>query len=207
LAAFAEGADIHQRTAAHLFGIAPEEVTSEQRRSAKVVNFGLMYGMSGYGLAKQLNIAPAAAETYMERYFAGFPKVKTFFAQIKSQAMTQGYVETLLGRRLYLPEIHASNIHKRRAAERAAINAPMQGTNADIIKLAMIALHRWINTDMQAQGVHMIMQVHDELVFEVPDLKVSQMIPEIRAHMEGVLVLNVPLQVDIRVGRSWGEVY
>ncbi len=205
IAAFKKGEDIHQSTAAAVFSVPLPDVTPDQRRSAKAINFGLMYGMSAFGLAKQLGIRREEAEKHMERYFSCFPGVKTFMANIRKQALEQGYIETLLGRRLYLPDLKSTNQGSRRAAERAAINAPMQGTNADIIKLSMIALDHWIlENDPE---VHMIMQVHDELVFEVPEKRVNEVTPVIQKIMEEILPLSVSLKVGIGIGNNWDEAH
>ena len=165
--AFRSGEDVHRRTAADIFGVAGEQVTSEQRRYAKTINFGLIYGMSAFGLASQFGIERSAAQQYMERYFTRYPGVEAYMDQTRQSAREQGYVETVFGRRLYMVEIRASNDPRRQGAERAAINAPMQGTAADLIKLAMIAVHRWLQERRLA--TKLILQVHDELVFEVPE--------------------------------------
>lgn len=201
--AFNKENDIHQRTAASIFNVSMDKVTKDQRRSAKVINFGLIYGMSTFGLSKQLGIDRESAELYIQNYFASFPRVKVFIDEILKQAKAQGYVETLFGRRLYLPDLNSQHIGRKRAAERAAINAPMQGTNADIIKLAMIELHQWLKgTNDKAR---MIMQVHDELVFEVEESFLDKALPKIKSVMENVLKLSVPLKVDIGVGNNWDE--
>jgi len=205
LRAFAEDVDIHRATAAEVFGVAPEAVTPEQRRSAKAINFGLIYGMSAFGLARQLGIDRGQAQAYVDRYFERYPGVKAYMDRTREQAHEQGYVETLFGRRLYLPEINARNQQRRAAAERTAINAPMQGTAADIIKRAMIATDAWV----QAQGLaaRMVMQVHDELVFEVPEAALAAFEPGLRARMEGAAELAVPLRVDIGVGDNWDQAH
>ncbi len=203
--AFAEGADIHRATAAEVFGVGPELVSDDMRRAAKAINFGLIYGMSAFGLARQLKIDRTAAAQYVERYFARYPGVRAFMERTRESARKLGYVETLFGRRLYLPEINAPNQTRRQAAERAAINAPMQGTAADIIKRAMLAADRWIgevNPD-----VRMIMQVHDELVFEVRAEHVARAAEEIRRCMTEAAILTVPLVVDIGIGPSWGDAH
>ncbi|RMG31277.1 MAG: DNA polymerase I [Gammaproteobacteria bacterium] len=205
LQAFAEGRDIHRATAAEVFGVPEDQVTPEQRRTAKVINFGLIYGMSPFGLAKQLGIDRGAAQDYVELYFARYPGVKRYMEKTREQARERGYVETLFGRRLYVPEIRARNQQRRAAAERTAINAPMQGTAADIIKRAMIRLHRWI--EAEAPEVRMILQVHDELVFEVPGERVDAVISRIRERMESAAELEVPLEVDIGVGDNWDEAH
>ncbi len=205
LAAFASGLDIHRATAAEVVGIAPEAVTNEQRRSAKAINFGLIYGMSAFGLARQLGIDRAAAQEYVDRYFARYPGVRAFMDRIRTQARADRYVETLFGRRLYLADIDHSNQSRRAGAERTAINAPMQGTAADIIKRAMIAVDRWIESERPP--VRMIMQVHDELVFEVAEDALESALGHIRAHMERAADLKVPLAVDIGVGNNWDEAH
>lgn len=202
--AFSEGKDIHRATAAEIFGISLEEVTSEQRRSAKAINFGLIYGMSSFGLSNQLGIGRKEAQQYMDLYFQRYPAVQTFMTDIQAKAKADGYVETLFGRRLYLPEINSSNAMRRKGAERVAINAPMQGTAADIIKRAMIALDAEIadNPDIQ-----MIMQVHDELVFEVRSEKIEFYRQLIKQKMEAAAQLDVPLIVDVGVGENWDEAH
>ncbi|HRF44968.1 MAG TPA: DNA polymerase I [Candidatus Competibacteraceae bacterium] len=205
LRAFAAGTDVHRATAAEVFGAAPDQVSAEQRRSAKAINFGLIYGMSAFGLARQLGIERDAAQAYVNRYFARYPGVKAYMENTRQQAAETGYVKTVFGRRLYLPEIQARNGQRRQAAERAAINAPMQGTAADIIKRAMLAVHRWL----QSSGIaaRMIMQVHDELVFEVAGDAVDQAGAQIRALMVAAADLKVPLEVDVGVGRNWDEAH
>jgi DNA polymerase-1 len=205
LAAFASGQDIHRATAAEILGLTPEAVTSEQRRSAKAINFGLIYGMSAFGLARQLGIARGAAQEYVERYFNRYPGIKVFMERIRAQAHEDRYVETLFGRRLYLTEINHSNQGRRAAAERTAINAPMQGTAADIIKRAMVAVDHWLQSDRPP--VRMIMQVHDELVFEVAEDAIEMASDRIRCAMESAAALAVPLSVDIGVGANWDEAH
>lgn len=205
LNAFSAGEDVHRATAAEVFGITKDEVSSDQRRSAKAINFGLIYGMSAFGLAKQLSIGRAEAQNYIDLYFARYPGVKTYMEQTKEQAKGQGYVETLFGRRLYLPDINSSNGQRRQYAERTAINAPMQGTAADIIKRAMLAVDQWINRD--ATGVKMIMQVHDELVFEVNSEHIEEVKQQIINLMEAAAELNVPLLVEADVGKNWDEAH
>ena len=206
LTAFAAGKDIHRATAAEVFGLALEDVTSEQRRSAKAINFGLIYGMSAFGLARQLNIARGEAQRYMDLYFERYPGVLEYMERTRQQAAEQGYVETLDGRRLYLPEIHSRNGMRRKAAERAAINAPMQGTAADIIKRAMIAVDAWL-LEQQEPLVRMIMQVHDELVFEVHESIIDQTVEKVRELMEKSLELAVPLKVDVGTGENWDQAH
>jgi DNA-directed DNA polymerase len=202
--AFAEGKDIHRSTAAEIFGVSLEEVTNEQRRNAKAINFGLIYGMSEFGLSNQLGISRQEARSYMDAYFNRYPNVLQFMTDIKTKAAEQGYVETLLGRRLYLPEIKSSNAMRRKAAERVAINAPMQGTAADIIKVAMIGIDKMIFGD---ENIKMIMQVHDELVFEVKTEKVDHYSQLIKEEMEKAIKLHVPLIADVDVGDNWDEAH
>lgn len=205
VSAFSKDDDIHRSTAAAIFGIPLAAVTAEQRRSSKAINFGLMYGMSSFGVAKQLGIDQKEAEKHMKHYFECFPKVKYFMEKIKQQALELGYVETLFGRRLYLPDLKSKNHILRKAAERAAINAPMQGTNADIIKLAMIELDQWIKESKL--DIKMIMQVHDELVFEVPDNQVDLAKEKIRDVMENVVPLSVKLLIGMGIGNNWDEAH
>ena len=205
LKAFAAGSDIHRATAAEVFGVAPELVSDDLRRSAKAINFGLIYGMSAFGLAQQLKIERSAAQQYIDLYFARYPGVKAFMDRTRLQAHDQGYVETVFGRRLYLPEINASNQTRRQYAERTAINAPMQGTAADLIKLAMLAVDRWIHES--GLPMIMIMQVHDELVFEVRADTLEKAKRGIRVHMTGVAQLAAPLVVDVGVGNNWDEAH
>jgi DNA polymerase-1 len=205
LRAFAEGVDIHRATAAEIFGVSPADVDNEQRRYAKVINFGLIYGMSAFGLAGNLGIERGAAQSYIDRYFARFSGVKQYMDDTRLQAKARGYVETVFGRRLWLPEINSPNGPRRQGAERAAINAPMQGTAADLIKLAMVAVQGWL--EEAKLGTRMIMQVHDELVLEVPDAElelVKQKLPEL---MAGVAELKVPLTAEVGVGKNWEEAH
>ena len=202
--AFTQGKDIHRSTAAEIFGVALDEVTSEQRRNAKAINFGLIYGMSAFGLSRQLGIGRADAQSYMDLYFKRYPGVQTFMHDIREKAKAQGYVETLFGRRLYLPDINSSNGMRRKAAERVAINAPMQGTAADIIKRAMIQLDQTLQND---PDIAMIMQVHDELVFEVRSEKVAFYSELIKTQMESAADLVVPLIVDVGQGTNWDEAH
>ena len=202
--AFTQGKDIHRSTAAEIFGVALDEVTSEQRRNAKAINFGLIYGMSAFGLSRQLGIGRANAQSYMDLYFKRYPGVQTFMHDIREKAKAQGYVETLFGRRLYLPDINSSNGMRRKAAERVAINAPMQGTAADIIKRAMIQLDQKLQND---PDIAMIMQVHDELVFEVRSEKVAFYSELIKTQMESAADLVVPLIVDVGQGTNWDEAH
>ena len=205
LKAFSAGEDIHKATAAEVFGVALEDVTTDLRRSAKAINFGLIYGMSAFGLAQQLGIDNSRAKSYIDLYFARYPGVKNYMDNIRAQAHEQGYVETLLGRRLYLPEIKSKNAARRQYAERTAINAPMQGTAADIIKLAMISTDQWLFKDKP--DAKMIMQVHDELVFEVAEDQLENCSNAIRKLMCSAIELNVPLLVDIGIGNNWDEAH
>ncbi|BBP01757.1 DNA polymerase I [Sulfuriferula nivalis] len=199
--AFMEDADIHSATAAEIFGVTLAEVSSEQRRVAKTINFGLIYGMSAFGLASQLGLERAAAQSYIDRYFARYPGVATYMQGTRATAYEFGYVETVFGRRLWLPEIRSSNKHRRDGAERAAINAPMQGTAADLIKLAMIAVAGWLAREQMQTRI--IMQVHDELVLEVPQVELNSVLENLSGLMCHVAQLNVPLQVGVGVGKNW----
>jgi DNA polymerase I len=203
--AFAEDRDVHQATAAEVFSVPPDQVTSDQRRSAKAINFGLMYGMSAFGLARQLGIARGDAQKYMDLYFERYPGVKRYMEETRRQAREAGFVETVFGRRLYLPEIQSRNAALRQYAERSAINAPMQGTAADIIKRAMIAVDAWLQSSRAP--ARLIMQVHDELVLEVADDSVEEFVGHLRTHMIHAADLRVPLQVDVGVGRNWDEAH
>ncbi len=205
LTAFSNGVDIHSATAAEVFDVSVDLVTTDLRRSAKAINFGLIYGMSAFGLAQQLGLSRKQAQSYIDLYFARYPGVKAYMDTIREQAKEQGYVETLFGRRLYLPEINARNAARRQYAERTAINAPMQGTAADIIKIAMINTQQWLE-DSQSTS-KMIMQVHDELVFEVPEQQVESFSNKIREIMCSAAKLDVPLIVDIGVGNNWDEAH
>lgn len=206
LRAFSEGKDIHRATAAEVFGLPLEQVSAEQRRSAKAINFGLIYGMSAFGLARQLGIGRNDAQRYMDLYFERYPGVLTYMERTREQAHAQGYVETLFGRRLQLPDIRSRNAMRRKGAERAAINAPMQGTAADIIKRAMLAVDAWLATP-EADGIRMIMQVHDELVFEVPQEKVALCSAKVRELMQQSATLDVPLLVEVGVGDNWDQAH
>ncbi|MFA9204199.1 MAG: DNA polymerase I, partial [Flavobacteriales bacterium] len=203
LTAFQHGQDIHQATAAEVLGIPLEQVSSEQRRQAKAINFGLLYGMSSFGLSKQLKLSRAESQAYINQYFARYPQVLAYMERTRAQAAAQGYVSTLLGRRLYTPDIKASNANVRQAAERAAINAPLQGSAADIMKLAMIAVDQMLP---KAQA-KMLLQVHDELVFEVDADLVDDFIPRLATAMSGVLQLDVPLLVEIGQGKDWDSAH
>ena len=205
LTAFAEGVDVHRATAAEVFGTTPDKVSNEERRRAKAINFGLIYGMSAFGLGKQLGITRSEAQQYVDLYFERYPGVKAFMDNTREQARETGYVKTVFGRRLYLPDINHSNAQRRQYAERTAINAPMQGTAADIIKLAMINTDQWIRNSKL--DIKMIMQVHDELVFEVKESEVTKASKEIARCMESVADLNVPLQVDVGIGANWDEAH
>jgi DNA polymerase-1 len=205
LKAFSGGEDIHKATAAEVFGVELDKVTTDLRRSAKAINFGLIYGMSSFGLAQQLGLSRSQAQSYIDLYFTRYPGVKNYMDNIRNQAREQGYIETLFGRRLYLPEIKSRNAARRQYAERTAINAPMQGTAADIIKRAMINVDHWLLTD--EPDAKMIMQVHDELVFEVAENKVDQYTVIIRDIMCTAANLNVPLIVDIGTGNNWDEAH
>jgi len=205
LRAFASGIDIHRATAAEVFGVPADQVSDDMRRSAKAINFGLIYGMSAFGLAQQLKIERTAAQQYIDLYFARYPGVKAYMDRTRAVAHEQGYVETVFGRRLYLPEINVSNQARRQYAERTAINAPMQGTAADLIKRAMIVVDRWIRD--HHSSVRMIMQVHDELVFEVRDDSLERARSAIQDCMTGVAQLAVPLVVDIGAGHNWNEAH
>ncbi len=202
--AFAEGKDIHRATAAEIFGVPLEQVSSEQRRSAKAINFGLIYGMSAFGLARQLGIARGQAQQYIDLYFQRYPGVQTFMSEIQQKAREQGYVETLFKRRLYLPEIKSANAMRRKGAERVAINAPMQGTAADIIKRAMLLIDDEIRN---SDEIKMIMQVHDELVFEVRSDKVAHYAERIKTLMEQAAELTVPLIAEVGIGENWDEAH
>lgn len=204
LAAFQQSQDVHRFTASEIFQVKLEEVTSEQRRSAKAINFGLIYGMSAFGLARQLNVERSCAQVYMDQYFHRYPQVKNYMDTIRQTAQEQGYVETLLGRRLYLPDIQSKQMARKKAAERTAINAPMQGSAADIIKKAMIAIHQQLNNQ---QDIKMIMQVHDELVFEVKQEAIERAKALITHCMQNVVQLAVPLIIDIGVGANWDQAH
>jgi len=205
LTAFSNGVDIHSATAAEVFDVSVDLVTTDLRRSAKAINFGLIYGMSAFGLAQQLGLSRKQAQSYIDLYFARYPGVKNYMDNIRLQAKEQGYVETLFGRRLYLPEIHSRNAARRQYAERTAINAPMQGTAADIIKIAMLNCHQWLQDNQSTNK--MIMQVHDELVFEVEEEKVDSFSDAIRDIMCSAAQLDVPLIVDIGAGNNWDEAH
>ena len=205
LDAFAHGEDVHRATAAEVFGVPPAEVSSEQRRYAKVINFGLIYGMSAHGLAKNLGIERGAAQGWIDRYFARYPGVADYMERIKREAKAHGYVETVFGRRLHLPDLRAQQVGRRQAAERAAINAPMQGTAADLIKKAMLAVSAWLaQSGLQSK---LVLQVHDELVLEVPTAELATVRAELPRLMGGVAELKVPLLVEVGVGENWDEAH
>ena len=197
--------DVHRATASEVFGTPPGEVTSEQRRYAKTINFGLIYGMGAFGLAQSLGIERSAAATYIERYFERFAGVKRYMDETKVSAREKGYVETLFGRRVYLPEINGGNGPRKSGAERQAINAPMQGTAADLIKLAMIAVQNKLDDEKRA--TRMIMQVHDELVFEVPEAELAWAREAVPRIMASVAELKVPLLAEVGVGANWDEAH
>ncbi|MEA3153619.1 MAG: polymerase, partial [Betaproteobacteria bacterium] len=205
LRAFAEGRDIHRATASEVFSIPAEELSAEQRRYAKAINFGLIYGMSAFGLARQLDIERSAAQQYMDRYFARYPGVAQYMQRTRELARREGYVETVFGRRLWLPEIRSGSPVRRQAAERAAINAPMQGTAADLIKIAMIRVQDWLTQD--GLKAKLIMQVHDELVLEVPDDELERVREGLPRLMSGVAELAVPLMVEVGVGPNWDKAH
>jgi DNA polymerase-1 len=205
LEAFAQGEDVHRATAAEIFGVTPIEVGADQRRVAKVINFGLIYGMSAFGLARQLDLERSAAAAYIERYFTRYPGVARYMESTRNAARINGYVETVFGRRLWLPEIRAAQVGRRQGAERAAINAPMQGTAADLIKLAMIAVQDWI--DRERLQTRLVMQVHDELILEVPDDELARVRIELAQHMTQVTQLRVPLVVEVGVGANWDDAH
>jgi DNA polymerase-1 len=205
LRAFGSGSDIHRATAAEVFGVPLEQVSADQRRAAKVINFGLIYGMSAFGLAKQLGLERGAAQAYVDLYFQRYPGVKAFMDRTRREAHERGYVETVFGRRLYLPEINSRNAQRRQYAERSAINAPMQGTAADIIKRAMIAIDAWLLA--QGARTRLIMQVHDELVLEAPVAEAEAVRAEVCRRMNGAASLDVPLEVDARTGANWDEAH
>ena len=203
--AFKNGEDIHRATAAEVFGVAPEAVSDEQRRNAKAINFGLIYGMSAFGLGRQLHIGRNEAQQYIDLYFERYPGVHRYMEDTRKLAAEKGYVETLFGRRLHLPEINARNGQRRQAAERTAINAPMQGTAADIIKMAMLAVDNWL--DDSKINARLIMQVHDELVFEVEAGAVDDLCITVCQLMSDVGVLDVPLLVEAGTGDDWDQAH
>jgi len=203
--AFSEGEDIHRATAAEVFGLPLDKVGANERRIAKVINFGLIYGMSSFGVAQNLGIDRSTAQTYIDRYFARYPGAKRYMDETRQRAREVGYVETVFGRRLWLPELRSGAPVRRQAAERAAINAPMQGTAADLIKLAMIAVQHWLE-DSRARA-KLIMQVHDELVLEVPDAEIDLTRDKVRELMQSVTTLEVPLIAEVGVGANWDQAH
>jgi DNA polymerase-1 len=203
--AFAAGEDVHRHTASEVFDTPRDQVTSEQRRYAKVINFGLIYGMSAFGLAGNLGIERTAAASYMDKYFARYPGVAQYMERTRQQARETGYVETVFGRRLWLPDITSSNVARRQGAERQAINAPMQGTAADLIKLSMLAVQGWIESERLA--TKLVMQVHDELVLEVPEGELDRVKGSVEQLMMGVAKLDVPLVVEAGVGDNWEKAH
>jgi len=203
--AFAHGHDVHRATAAEVFGRPLEEVSGDERRTAKVINFGLIYGMSSFGLAQNLGIERATAQAYIDSYFSRYPGVKRYMDATRERARNQGYVETVFGRRLWLPEMKSGSPQRRQAAERAAINAPMQGTAADLIKLAMISVQNWL--DERQLSAKLIMQVHDELVLEAPPGELDEVREGVRTRMQDVAELEVPLIVEVGVGANWDEAH
>ena len=202
---FRNNVDVHRSTAAQVFNTELDKVTKDQRRKAKAINFGLIYGMSAFGLAKQIDVSRTEAKQYIDGYFENYPGVLKFMDETKEKAKSQGYVETILGRRLYLPQINAKNKMLQQHALRTAINAPMQGSSADIIKKAMLDIQAWI--DAEDNGIKMIMQVHDELVFEVQEEKSIEYAEIIRSMMAETLKLSIPLDVDVGIGSSWQEAH
>ncbi|HVC11618.1 MAG TPA: DNA polymerase, partial [Burkholderiales bacterium] len=203
--AFAHGHDVHRATAAEVFGLPLEQVSADERRTAKVINFGLIYGMSSFGLAQNLGIERATAQAYIDSYFSRYPGVKRYMDETRERARRTGYVETVFGRRLWLPELASGSPARRQAAERAAINAPMQGTAADLIKLAMVAVQDWL--ERERLETRLIMQVHDELVLEVPERELEAVEHHVRDKMQGVAALEVPLVVDVGVGDNWDQAH
>ena len=203
--AFNNNLDIHSATAAEVFGVSLEDVTVDHRRSAKAINFGLMYGMSAFGLTRQLDITRAEAQKYLDTYFERYTGVKDYIANTKAQAKEDMYVETIMGRRLYLNEINAANGLRRQAAERAAINAPLQGSAADIIKKAMIDIQGFLENEMP--DVKMIMQVHDELIFEAPEKNAEEILSTMKDMMEKAVKLDIPLIADAAIGDNWNEAH
>ncbi|HEX5127294.1 MAG TPA: DNA polymerase I, partial [Rhodocyclaceae bacterium] len=205
LDAFAKGEDIHRATAAEVFGLGLDDVTNEQRRYAKAINFGLIYGMSAHGLAKQIDVERSAAQNYIDRYFARYPGVARYMEATRQFARDKGFVETVFGRRLWLPEIKSGNAGRRQGAERAAINAPMQGTAADVVKLAMRATHDWLIREKLKS--RLLLQVHDELILEVPDDELAWVREKLPTVMSGVAHLKVPLLVEVGAGANWDEAH
>jgi DNA polymerase-1 len=202
---FQNDEDVHTRTASEIFGLTPEEITPEMRRKAKAVNFGIIYGISAFGLAQDIGVSNAEAKRYIDDYFAQYPKVREFIDRTIRDARTNGYVSTLFNRRRFIPELASSAVAVRNFGERMAINTPIQGTAADLIKLAMINVQMRLTRDNL--GSKMILQVHDELVFEVPDREIEPMKKLVKEEMEGVLTLSVPIRVDMGVGKNWDEAH
>lgn len=205
LNAFHQGEDVHRATAAEVFGVPIAEVSNEQRRNAKAINFGLIYGMSAFGLAKQLGIGRSEAQSYVDLYFTRYPGVKTYMENTRKLAASQGYVETLMGRRLMVRDIHAKNPALRQAAERAAINAPMQGTAADIIKCAMLRVDKALQESVLDASI--LLQVHDELVLEVHERDIAAVTQLLKQEMSAAASLSVPLIVEVGVGNNWDEAH
>jgi DNA polymerase I len=203
--AFAHGHDVHRATAAEVFGRAQDEVTPDERRTAKVINFGLIYGMSAFGLAQNLGIERATAQAYIDSYFSRYPGVKRYMDGTREKARREGYVETVFGRRLWLPEIRSGNPQRRAGAERAAINAPMQGTAADLVKLSMVAVQRWL--DEAPLKSKLVLQVHDELVLEVPEDELERVREGVRSRMQEAAKLDVPLVVEVGAGEDWDKAH
>jgi DNA polymerase-1 len=197
--------DVHTRTASEIFGLSPDEITPEMRRKAKAVNFGIIYGISAFGLAQDIGVSNAEAKRYIDNYFARYPGVRAFIDKTIEDAKTNGYVTTLLGRRRFIPELSSSAAPVRNFGERMAINTPIQGTAADLIKLAMIRIHERLAKEKLRSK--MILQVHDELVFEVPDDEIDVMKKLVKEEMEGAIVLSVPVRVDMGVGKNWDEAH
>jgi DNA polymerase-1 len=202
-AAFERDADIHRDTAAHIFGVLPELVTPEMRRQAKAVNFGVVYGISAFGLARNTGLSNAEAARFIDEYFRQYPGVRVWLTKTIDQACTDGFVTTLLNRRRYLPELGSTDINVRKAAERMAINTPVQGSAADIIKLAMVRL----DVALERAGARLLLQVHDELVAEAPEEKAAEAAGLIKDIMENAVLLDVPLKVDVGIGRNWAEIH
>jgi DNA polymerase-1 len=202
---FLENEDVHTRTASEIFGLAPDEITPEMRRKSKAVNFGIIYGISAFGLAQDIGVSNAEAKRYIDSYFARYPKVREFIDRTIEETKARGYVTTLLGRRRFIPELASSTAAVRNFGERTAVNTPIQGTAADLIKLAMIHIQARLKREELLS--RMILQVHDELVFEVPDREISTMKTIVREEMEGVLTLSVPIKVDMGVGKNWDEAH
>ncbi len=202
---FQNDEDVHTRTASEIFGLTPEEITPEMRRKAKAVNFGIIYGISAFGLAQDIGVSNAEAKRYIDNYFARYPKVREFIDRTIEDARTNGYVSTLFNRRRFIPELASSTVAVQNFGERMAINTPIQGTAADLIKLAMINIQKRLT--LENLGSKMILQVHDELVFEVPDREIESMKKLVKEEMEGVLTLSVPIRVDMGVGKNWDEAH